>query len=162
MGPGGTLNLAKIKLSKGYFAIVDDEDLEILFHYYWHVSGKRNLYARTSLPRINTTILMHRLISRLHYTDKRNIDHINHNSLDNRKKNLRIATCSQNSANRRPEKNNTSKYKGVTRNSGRWLAQIQTKGKNHNLGRYDIEEEAAKAYDSAALRLFGEFAFTNF
>lgn len=91
-------------------------------------------------------------------------DHRNHNGLDNRKQNLRIATNSENQQNQKIRKNGTSQYKGVSWNSKHklWYAQIKLNNKVKWLGDYKNEIEAAKAYDEAAKELFGEFALTNF
>ena len=90
------------------------------------------------------------------------VDHINHDPLDNHRHNLRLATRSQNAANVGPYANNTSGYKGVDFNQGKWRARITQHGKRHFLGTFDTAEEAARAYDSKALELFGEFASLNF
>lgn len=91
------------------------------------------------------------------------IDHINGDRADNRIKNLRLATNSQNNSAKGISQTNTSGYKGVSWNSKqkKWAAFIGISGKNKNLGSFDKPEEAALAYDRAAIRLFGEFANTN-
>lgn len=88
------------------------------------------------------------------------IDHINCDKADNRIANLRAASRSQNSANRPPPKNNKSGYKGVHFDRGRqrWMAYIKKDWKRHHLGRFDSKEEAIAAYETAALKMFGEFA----
>lgn len=92
------------------------------------------------------------------------IDHRNGNGLDNQRANLRQATSPQNAANKRPGIGFTSVYKGVSWNvrSDKWRAQIWTGGKSYWLGLYAVEEDAARAYDAAALAAWGEFARTNF
>lgn len=91
-------------------------------------------------------------------------DHIDLNPLNNLRNNLRIATQSQNQANKRKQKNTTSVYKGVAwfKLYSKWRAQIKKDGKVKHLGYYDDEILAAIAYDDAALRLHGEFAQLNF
>lgn len=90
------------------------------------------------------------------------VDHINRNTLDCRRANLRLATCSQNSANRGKTKGTTSQYIGVDYVNGRWRARCYVDGKRKNLGRYDDEVEAAKVRDKAALEEYGSFAQLNF
>jgi len=93
------------------------------------------------------------------------IDHINHNGLDNRRANLRLATRQQNSWNikKRPGKK-SSQFKGVSfcKRDKRWEAYIIYGKKHIFIGRYDDEETAARAYDTKAKELFGEFAYPNF
>lgn len=89
------------------------------------------------------------------------VDHINHNKLDNRRCNLRICTPTQNMANRLTWGDKASVYKGVYKSRKRWRASIMINGKKINLGSFDSQEDAAKEYDRAAIRLFGEFALTN-
>lgn len=88
------------------------------------------------------------------------IDHANGVPGDDHWKNLRVATCSQNQANSRRQKNNTSGHKGVDWDpkNNRWRARIHVEGRQLTLGRYDTLEEAASSYMQAAARLFGEFA----
>lgn len=92
------------------------------------------------------------------------IDHINRRRTDNRLANLRPATQQQNSGNSGVARHNTSGFRGVSRNtkSGKWHAQIKIGGKQTYLGRFDTPEEAAQAYDLAALFHFGEYATLNY
>ena len=93
------------------------------------------------------------------------IDHIDHNGLHNRKENLRLASMAQNSWNKRKQRgNHTSKYKGVcfyTREQ-KWGARIQANGNKIFLGMFTNEIDAAKVYDKAARKYYGEFAYLNF
>ena len=93
------------------------------------------------------------------------VDHINHNGIDNRRANLRLATHRQNSYNRiHFTKNPSSKYKGVSfrKRTKKWDAKIRYDGKNKHIGSFKDEIEAAKAYDEAAKKYQGEFAALNF
>jgi hypothetical protein len=92
------------------------------------------------------------------------VDHANGNGLDNRRSNLRLATGTQNNANRRLASNSTSGFKGVNlyKRTGRWRAHIAIHRQQKHLGYFRTAEEAARAYDIAALALFGEFALINF
>lgn len=89
------------------------------------------------------------------------LDHKNNVGNDNRIDNLREVSRSQNNMNRLISSNNTSGFKGVSKSKNRWFAQIQIDGLNRHLGRFRTAEDAAKAYDRAAIALFGEFAKTN-
>ena len=90
------------------------------------------------------------------------VDHKNGNTLDNRHSNLRVCTHQENCRNRRPNKNCVSSYKGVSWFKGKWTAIINCNGKHRYLGRFKNEIDAAKAYDKAAKKAFGEFACLNF
>jgi hypothetical protein len=92
------------------------------------------------------------------------VDHRNGNGLDNRRANLRPATPGQNNANARRSRLNTSGFKGVSlhAHSGLWRAYITADGKTRHLGYFHSPEDGARAYDAAAIELFGEFARPNF
>jgi hypothetical protein len=90
------------------------------------------------------------------------IDHINADGLDNRHANLRLATVAQNAANSRPRKSRAG-LKGVTfaKGKNRWRASIVANGSRIHLGYFRDPRDAAKAYDAAAKKYFGEFAYLN-
>ncbi len=157
----------RILLTQGQFAIVDDEDYEWLNQWKWYVQkcGTFSYVARSKrlkTEKKHMTILMHRLI--LSACKGEDVDHINHNTFDNRKVNIRICTRAQNMANANPWKNKSSKYKGVfwSKHDKKWVTQITYNYKTIHLGYYKNEVDAAKAYDTKALELFGEFAKPNF
>ena len=145
------------KNGKGKFALVDDEDYKELMQYSWHlhITG----YLRTSIN--GCTVYMHRFI--LNPKDGFVIDHISHNKLDNQRINLRVCTQAQNMANRKRNKIGSSIFKGVSfvKNTQKWYAKITENYKQINLGHFDSELEAAKAYNAKAKELFGEFAHLN-
>ena len=160
-----------LPLSQNKFAIVDADDYDRLNQYKWCLSRTRHTnYAmrRTKGKRVKgrrvkrKTIMMHRFI--LDAPRHLVVDHINHNGLDNRKRNLRLCTRAENSRNRRPFNIKGSRYKGVSWDKGRkvFIACIYCNRKNYYLGRFKSEIAAAKAYDRKAVELFGEFAFLNF
>lgn len=146
----------EIKLTNGMVAIVDDEFYEKLSRYNWYYDGK---YARCIIDGKNTA--MHHLV--LKPPPGLQTDHINGNKLDNRKENLRNSTQSQNMANRRVFRNNTTGYKGVYRENctGKWRAIINKDGVSYSLGLFQNKHAAALAYNKAALKYFGEFALLN-
>lgn len=161
--------MKKIPLSQGRFALVDDEDFERLNQYNWYASYNQpegNLYVKRNLKKENgekTSVLMHREI--LSPSASEQIDHINHNSLDNQKKNLRICSGEENLRNAVKKAPATSQNKGVYwhKRDKKWCARVKIpNGKQSWIGSYISEIEAAKAYDKSARELFGEFAHCNF
>jgi hypothetical protein len=106
---------------------------------------------------------MHRLILNINSRHV-HIDHINGNGLDNRRENIRVCTLAENNRNRRSYKNNRIGFKGVseTVQGKRWNARITNNGNVLSLGSHSSPEEAARAYDTAAKKLHGEFANLNF
>jgi len=93
------------------------------------------------------------------------IDHVNHNGLDNRRSNLRLATIQENQFNRQIQKTTkSSQYKGVSweTKQNKWRPSIKFNNQNIHLGSFTSEEDAARAYDKVAKELFGEFCCLNF
>lgn len=151
-----------IPLTQGKFAIVDAEDYERLSEHKWCVQRKKGgrFYAvRRAGGKI---IRMHREI--MNAPPGMVCDHKNHNTLDNRKSNLRTCTQAQNIYNQLPRDGGTSRYKGVywPKDKCRWEAKIGHNGRAIHIGYYDYEADAAIAYDDMAIELFGEFACLNF
>ena len=153
--------MAQIPLSQGKFATVDDADLEWLSRSRWSVCKHGCKYAvrRTRRDGKATTERMHRAI--MDAPPGMQVDHINGDTLDNRRCNLRLCTNGQNKQNSRGSRK-SSPYKGVILSHGRWVASIRRNGRTIYLGQYGTPEDAARAYDSKARELFGEFARCNF
>lgn len=159
---------ALIPLTQGQCAIVDAEDVELLLRHKWHATRKKEhdtWYAIGTLieagSRHRRSERMHRVV--LNAGPGTRVDHANGNGLDNRKENLRFATPSQSRANTRSPRGKAPGYRGVLRQSGiAWSAHISIKGRKLRLGSFCTAEAAARAYDDAAKRLFGEFARLNF
>ncbi len=161
--PTSKEEVREIELSFGKTAIVDSEDFERLKDYKWCVVMRKGepWYAKTVSPE-GRLISMHRLI--MNAPRGMLVDHRDHNGLNNRKGNLRICTNAQNTHNRRPCKGGTSRHKGVhfDKQHKRFRAAIGHKSKRYNLGRFDNEDDAGRAYDKKARELFGQFAYLNF
>ena len=159
--------MKQIPLTQGQFALVDDTDYDWLNQWKWCVTGiEEAFYAIRNSPKIegkSHQIFMHRVILGLEYKDGQQGDHTNHNTLDNRRANLRICTQQQNQMNQKLQKNKTSRFKGVCwdKQHKKWKAGIKVKKELKNLGRFNTEEDAATAYNKAAKKYFGEFAFLN-
>lgn len=155
-----------IKLTKGFEAIVDDENYEYLNQFKWHNSqtGKDNKYNYARARYHGKNVKMHRLILSV-FDENVHVDHINGNTLDNRKINLRACSRSENKCNSIKNTKTSSIYKGVSydeHGKKKWKACTTKDGKNIYLGRFESEIEAAKAYDAYAREHYGEFAKINF
>lgn len=165
-----------IQLNQGYTTIVDDADFEVVKQYKWYVA--KNSTTPYAIAEIPCTECGHKKTTGLHRfllkpKAKEKIDHIDGNGLNNQRSNLRIATMSQNIANSRLRKDNTSGYKGVTWFSGSkhpngawkrkpgWSVRVSLNGKRIQVGYYQDKEDAAKAYNDAAIKYHGEFAKLN-
>jgi hypothetical protein len=150
-----------IPLTQGQFAIVDAGDYERLSQYKWCLSGKKGQYYAVRKEHGKIIRMHHEIID---VPAGMFCDHINHNGLDNRRCNIRICTPAQNGYNRLPNRNGTSRYKGVCwhKQARKWVAEICFNNHSIHIGYYDYEEDAAIAYDDMAIRLFGEFACLNY
>ena len=148
-----------IKLSRGLVAVVDTSDYRWLSEWKWSaLLAPRTAYAirRDYAAPGQPMIYMHRLI--MGATDGQEVDHIDHDGLNNRRSNMRTCTRAQNSQNQRPQ---SAHYKGICRDGTGWRALITANKKVHYIGVYLTAIGAAHAYNMAATELHGEFALLN-
>ncbi len=148
-----------IDIGSDLFALIDDEDLRRVEPYTWRI--REDGYVQRTWVEEGRMCheLLHRFIMGAGPDEL--VDHENGDRWDCRKENLRVATLSQNAANR-PTTSTERAWKGIFPHGNRWKARIKLEGRNVYLGSFQSPQEAAYAYDVAAKRLFGEFARLNF
>jgi hypothetical protein len=149
----------QIPLTNGGFSLVNAADYDRLMRYKWFRSNKG--YALCRRPGRASGEGMHRML--MNPPKGMVPDHINGDRLDNRRCNLRLATPLQSAQNRGRNRISTSLYKGVCWKvqNNKWQARIRVNGKQHHIGLYDTEIEAAKAYNAAAMLNHGPYARLN-
>jgi hypothetical protein len=158
-----------VPLTQGKFAKVDDEDYDNVMRFIWHAVNERGRWyacCTCYLGRINKKSLNRSMrLARLIMIPPKNmdVDHIDGDSLNNQRSNLRICNRTQNLQNQRPIRGGTSQYKGVcfSTQKQKWRAYINVKGKQIHLGFHNSEQLAAEAYNKGAIKYFGEFAKLN-
>jgi hypothetical protein len=148
---------------KNIYTIIDTSDYTLISDYCW-ITDSYNGYFRVfsykeGSRKYDNTIALSRLV--LNCPDGMEIDHINGNPLINAKYNLRICSHKDNIRNQTSHNQKVGKFKGVYKNGNGFIARIKHNGSPVYLGQYKTEVEAAKAYNSAAQILFGEFANLN-
>lgn len=157
----------KIPLTRGLFALVDDEDFAEISRHKWHAlsNGRPGACSRFVAARVITrnrkrcTLLMHRVIASP--ADGQEVDHRNRDPLDNRRTNLRLASRNQNVWNRASESNHNG-FRGVHRHRQKYRAEICAFGSVYRSKSFAYPEDAARAYDQLATLHHGTFAVLNF
>lgn len=153
-----------IPLTKGFVATVDAADFDMLSHWRWYADERHgSVYAVTKVASngLRRKLRMHRVLALPGPSEM--VDHVNGDSLDNRRANLRVCSNAENQRNRSPYLGKSSTFKGVSWHepSGKWKASIKVLGELCYLGVFDTERDAAAAYDAAAQVAFGDFARVN-
>lgn len=159
--------MKEIILTQGQFALVDDEDFEEISKYKWSAAKDKERYVahRNSLSSEGNgkrrTMLMHRVIMKA--PKGKDVDHINRNTLDNRKENLRVCTHAENMRNQKVKYDGFTGFKGVVWNkrNQKYMGQIKFNGKRIHLGYSVDKQELARRYNIAAKKYFGKFALLN-
>ena len=154
----------EIPLTKGFVALVDDEDYERVAAFKWQALVCRHLvYGVRTVCNSGkrSAVLLHRFV--LGAPADKQVDHRDMDGLNCQKSNLRLCSHSENLRNQPRRKNNLSGFKGVypDNNRGRWRASIQVNKKIIHLGTFDRAEDAAEAYRVAAHKYHGDFAYSS-
>jgi len=151
-----------LSLPHGKTTVISDEDSDLAQFSWCQTAGD---YVVRGDPNGTTPLRLHRIImARMlerALVKGEFVDHIDMDKLNNHRSNLRLASSSQNHCNVGKRSSNTSGYKGVIFQAGKWVAQMAYQGKSIYLGRFDTPEAAAHAYNEQALKLHGEFARVN-
>jgi hypothetical protein len=157
----------EIPLTRGFVALVDDEDYEAVSQFKWFLTAYGR-YTTKDSKMVNRVrgkrMYMHRFLwNRWGFPSAPQLDHVNGDGLDNRKCNLRPATVSQNMSNSAFRSHNTSGYRGVSEhNKGSWQAYVRIGKKKKHLGLFCSAESAARVYDAWAKEAYQDFARLNF
>ncbi len=152
----------EIPLTKGYIALVDPIDADLIQFKWCVTEHKNNAYAhrqvwvgKQQMERMHRVVLS-RILGRP-LNSHEHVDHINHDGLDNRRSNLRVATHSQNMQNSRKH-SSPQALKGVSKAGKKWEARIRINGIQTRLGTFLTPEDAYVAYCKASAQYHGEFS----
>ena len=153
--------IAYVPLSGGYEAIIDASDAEFVGKWNWSAwVGTHSVYATRTDKNADgkaVTVRLHRAL--LGEPCGMQVDHIDRNGLNNTRRNLRVATRSQNMSNQRTRSDSNSGVKGVAwhKSAQKWIVRIRVNGKRHHIGLFETIESASAAYAKASAELHGEF-----
>lgn len=155
-------DFALLVLKGGEIALIDIDDAEKVASCEWRLSDRKKLH-NTYVVRVGVgTVQLHRFIKNLVRNDSQVVDHIDGDTLNNRRANLRVCTQSENTKNFRTRSYRGSEFTGVSRKqSGSYQARIFCNGKGLYLGTFSKQEDAVKAYQAAAQKHFGKYASAN-
>ena len=153
--------MKQIKLTKGLYALVDNEDYDLLVQYSWSANYDNRANYWTAKAYVDKKVItMHRLVLNLKEFSIK-VLHKNGNRLDNRKENLYIVTQQESCVTTKVFKKSKTGFKGVTKKGSKFKATLVVSGEEKHLGLFDTPEKAAKAYNIAAKKYFGELAYQN-
>lgn len=155
--------IAFIPLTKGYIAEINADDLGLVQGISWHAGEEKradgSVYTAYAYGKLKggKRVALHRLL--MGFPEGKTVDHRDGNGLNNRRKNLRIASVAENAFNRRVARNNTSGVKGVTfdKSKGKWRAMIRVGGRLIHLGTFSSKEDAARKIVDERPVIHGEF-----
>lgn len=146
--------------------LLDDEDFDrvSVFSWYWAKKNSGRGYAKSSSRKLGRNVPMHRFILNLVKGDGMCVDHIDGNTANNQKSNLRVCSQQENNRNRGKNPTSTLKYKGVVKTGKHYFGAAIKIGDRtiRSAAKYVSQEEAARVYDNLALQYFGKFARLNF
>jgi hypothetical protein len=153
-----------VRLRSGVSFLIDEADLPRLSGWWWsainHGKGRFTVRGERIVGGVRTRVALHRFL--LQAPEGVLVDHVNGDPLDNRRANLRLCNWTENARNRGPRKSSSTRLKGVSKFARGFRSTIVVEGRRIYLGAFSDPVEAAKAYDRAARRLYGEFARPNF
>ena len=161
----GDGSVAILLTTPGFVAFVDEHDYPTVEAIRWNLrrnSRSKTTYAYGYSRTLKTNVFMHKMVMQDPFGQ--NVDHVDGNGLNNRRKNLRLASGSENCANRDPHSPSKHGFRGIcaARRKGVWVAKVKFHGRSIHIGTFSTKEAAALAYDSKVRELWGEFAKTNF
>ena len=157
--------MKKIKLTNGGYAVVDDRDFSFLNKFKWKkdIGGYAVRQSRLGGRKAKFLMFrMHRIVLMLPDSGRWvQIDHKDHNRLNNQSSNLRICSQALNNRNATMRTDNKWGYKGVAKHNYKWIARIQANGEKIVLEGFNSPKEAAHAYNKLARKYHGKFAYLN-